>query len=562
MSWRDRARPVTEPTQPSWRDRAVPVVESAPEPMSQGESAILGGIKGLSQNYIDEIAGGLEAAGSIVGLRGLGGKFSDIRLETDEEDQQSLRDIYAGARDAKREVYQKAQEDNPATFATTNIAGNVASSLAVPIRPQTVKGAAALGAGLAGVQGFGEAEGELGDQLLDAGRTAAVGGVLGGTLQGAANAIRPIAEGARNVAAREAYRTTGGLKTDINKLYNMTPEDIGNELLDRGLVKLGTKRGSGALAGRVDDELANFTSGQNKLLSALDEGAPQSFDVAQTVRKLREQVDDYINMGGASNRSYANALTKEADILEEVYLAKGRSRIDLKDATDLKRAFDQGGKFQSPLSEAASVEAARAARGGIKRQIDDTISNIADPSVAARYEQSRTGASRLMSAKSALEQAKARETANKTFGLTDLLSGGAGATIGAVTGGPGAIAGVAFGIGANKAITNYGASTSAVLLRKASDLVKQYGVDEAAKRLASAVGASTASQIMGQIQEQPKKGMDLKARVSQMPQQYQQVFERASQRGSNAAAVTHHTLFSKDPEYRRMMQEMDEQQEQ
>lgn len=562
MSWRDRATPVTEAPRSSWRDRATPVVPET----SQAESAILGGIKGLSQNYIDEIAGGLEAAGSLLGVRGVGGSFSDLRLESDEEDAQSLRQIYEQARDAKRAAYDKAQADNPTTFAATNIAGNVASSLAMPIKsPKTIAEGAKVGAALAGVQGFGAAEGELQDQIVDTAKSAAAGGVLGGAFQAAAKTVKPLAEGARDLAARQAYRTTGGLKTDINKLYNMSPEDIGNELLDRGLVKIGTKRGSEALAGRVDDELAKFSSGQDKLLNALDEGAPQSFNVSETVKKLREQVDDYINMGGASNRSYANALTKEADILEEVYLAKGRSTISLKEATKLKRDFDKGGKFQSPLSEAASVEAARTARGGIKRQIDDTISQIADPSVASRYEQARTGASRLLSAKSALEQAKARETANKAFGITDLLGGAIGATAGAITGGPGAMAGVALGIAANKAITNYGASTSAVLLRKASDLVRQYGFDGAAQRMASLVGASTASQVMDQVKEQEDKkpkGVDLGKRVPRLPPQYQAVFDRASQKGGNAAAVTHHTLFSKDPEYRRMMQEMDEQESQ
>jgi phosphoribosylcarboxyaminoimidazole (NCAIR) mutase len=47
-----------------------------------------------------------------------------------------------------------------------------------------------------------------------------------------------------------------------------------------------------------------------------------------------------------------------------------------------------------------------------------------------------------------------------------------------------------------------------------------------------------------------------------MPPQYKQVFDRAAQKGGNAAAVAHHTLYAKDPEYRKLMQQMDEQQEQ
>jgi hypothetical protein len=59
-----------------------------------------------------------------------------------------------------------------------------------------------------------------------------------------------------------------------------------------------------------------------------------------------------------------------------------------------------------------------------------------------------------------------------------------------------------------------------------------------------------------------KKGIDLQRRIQYMPPKYKASFDRAVQKGGNAAAVMHHTLFAKDPEYRRMMQEMDEQQEQ
>jgi len=324
-----------------------------------------------------------------------------------------------------------------------------------------------------------------------------LGGVFGFAGGKAAQALKPTAEAAKSQAARSAYRTTGGLKSDINKLYNMTPEDVGNELLDRGLIKLGTKRGSTKLADDIGEELSKFRSGQDKLISGLDEVKPKSFDVGKIVQKLEAQADEFANMGGAGNRSYANALRKEAEILTET----GKKNISLAEALKLKRAFDQGGKFQSPLSEASAVEAARAARSTIKKEIDDTVSSIAGPQVTKAYEQTRQGASRLMSAKDALGQAEKRDIANKTFGLTDLLAGGGGAVIGAASGGGGAV-GLAAGVAANKLISNYGASTTAVMLKKASDILAKEGLAAGTRKLSAMYGADMAGTITEALQEQ------------------------------------------------------------
>lgn len=502
MSWKKtikEAEPETKEQAPSgWRD----TITDAPEQIPAAASAIQGAAAGASADFLDEIAGGLEAAGSTVGLRGLGGSFKDLRLETDEEDKQSLSDIYAQARDAKRQALKESAKQNPVAFGGGKLTGGVALGLATPINPATVKGATALGAGTGAVQAVGASESQSKLEMIkEALEGGALGGLFGAGAGGVAKALKPASKVAGDQASRSAYRTTGGLKTDINKLYNMTPDDVGRELLDRKLIKVGTRRGSEKLAERVQKEIADFSSGQEKLIKGLDKVKPKSFDVSKAVQGIRAQADEFASMAGSGNQAYAKALTKEADIITENYLKKGKRFIDLDEALSLKRAFDQGGKFQSPLSEASSVEAARSARGLLKRQIDDTVETIAGPQVSQAYEQTRQGASRLLSAKNALEQAKARDTANKTFGLTDMLGGAAGATAGAVAGGPAAVAGLAAGVATNKLISNFGASTTAVMLDKASKMLASEGLEQATRKLGAIYGADVANEILSATRE-------------------------------------------------------------
>lgn len=538
-------------------DQEMATLESAQSQTSPLESGIMGAAEGASLGWVDELAGALEAIGSNVGVRGLGGRLSDIRLETPEEDQATFADVYRQGRDLRRAAYEQARRENPAAFTAGKVAGGIASGVSVPASAVTSLGrGAALGAGIGATTGLGEAQGEVSDQLTAALTSGALGGAFGAGGAALSRAMTPAAQSAKEQAARSAYRVTGGLKSDINKLYNRTPEEIGQELLDRGMVTLGTKRGSRELSEKILQDLKKFRTGQDKFLQTIDDIVPGSFNVTKVINKLRNEAAAVRSMAGKPNQSYANALDEEADIIAELY--KDSPRISLQKALDLKRQFDKGGKYQSPLSEKASVEASRDARQIISKEIDDTVSQLVSPEAASAYNQTRQGASRLMSAKDALEQAQMREQANKTFGLTDLLSGGAGATIGAVSGGPAALAGIIGGIAANKAISNYGASTTALALQKAARALG----NAANQQAVAASGARFGGQLSGQnTQEQAsivKSAANLEQRIRFMPPQYRQVFERAVQKGGNAAAVMHHTLFSKDPEYRRIMQEMDE----
>jgi hypothetical protein len=123
----------------------------------RAESAFRGAVHGLSQSYVDELGGALEAAGASVGVRGVGSpNLTDIRLETDAEDQEPLADTYRNMRDRRRELNEAAHAAHPGFYTAGDLTGSVATGMAVP-GASSLKGSTAIGA----AQGLGRSGADL-----------------------------------------------------------------------------------------------------------------------------------------------------------------------------------------------------------------------------------------------------------------------------------------------------------------------------------------------------------------------------------------------------------------
>lgn len=157
-------------------------------------SAIRQGAQGITGGLSDELSGGIEAAGRVVGLKGLGGPIKDISLHEDGPTL-SVDDInaaYERGRNLEREGLKRDMEHNPVTSVGSQIVGGIVS----PINKIT-KGMGALktGATLGGVYGFGTSEADnVVDTAIDTGKGAAIGLGTGYVGQKIANAIAPTAE--------------------------------------------------------------------------------------------------------------------------------------------------------------------------------------------------------------------------------------------------------------------------------------------------------------------------------------------------------------------------------
>jgi len=180
---------------------------------NKAESTYRGAMHGLSGSYIDELGGALEAAGSTVGLRGVGSSdLTDIRLETDEEDKESLGDTYRGMRDKRRQHDKKAEASHPELYNGADIAGSVVSGMAIP--GSSLKAAAFTG----GSQGLGRSEADLTDPSLENYGQAAVDTAFGAATGYAGGlAAKGVAKGV-SVAAEKG---SGAIKTAHEYLKNV-----------------------------------------------------------------------------------------------------------------------------------------------------------------------------------------------------------------------------------------------------------------------------------------------------------------------------------------------------
>lgn len=245
MSWRDRIVDTAAPEkeQPkaksSWRDRIETIPEEPAPDVSKVDSFARGALDSASMGWLDELAGHLEAVGSKIGIRGLGGNsLSDIRFETDEEDKQSYDEIYESARDAKRKISKQAREANPNTYMAGEFAGGAASGLAAGgflaanakasglARNATTLGqrmaAGAAGSAVdAGVTGAGYSEGKNpGDVLKDAATSAAIGGVFGGVMPAVSAGISKVAP----AVTKKFNKAVLDLDEDVSDMLTRNPK--------------------------------------------------------------------------------------------------------------------------------------------------------------------------------------------------------------------------------------------------------------------------------------------------------------------------------------------------
>lgn len=161
---------------------------------SLATSAIRQGAQGITGGLSDELSGGIEAVGRVVGLKGLGGPIKDISLHEDGPtlSGDDISAAYERGRNLEREGLKRDMESNPITSVGSQVVGGIVS----PINKIT-KGMGALktGATLSGVYGFGTSEADnIIDTAIDTGKGAAIGLGTGYVGQKVANAIAPTAE--------------------------------------------------------------------------------------------------------------------------------------------------------------------------------------------------------------------------------------------------------------------------------------------------------------------------------------------------------------------------------
>jgi hypothetical protein len=272
---------------------------SKPKP-SMLESGLRGAAQGASLGFADEITGGVESL--------LTGK------------------PYDQARDESRAAYDAAQKANPGTYLAGDVGGAVASSM---IPGLNVAKAATIG-GRIGTAALGGALSGLGnskaDNALDMAKDTGTGAALAGGIQGAGEALVPVAKyGAGKLsqmlsqASENGSPTANRLLSRVAKFTSGVDDDAALRQIQRPLQTAAAEGDDfafnvGKKALQETEDLGS-TLGKN-VGKAKDEFLQQSgATVFPEAQSLKMRVEDFLRANKPSERGFSAISDKERDAL-------------------------------------------------------------------------------------------------------------------------------------------------------------------------------------------------------------------------------------------------------
>lgn len=312
--WRSRATKVEESTN-NWKSRAESVSLPVEQP-SILETAVGKLANGASLGFVDELAGGLEAAGQAAGVKGLGGKIKDIGL-TDEGptlDFDKLKQAYIQGRDKERLSQGAMSNAHPIVAGVSDLAGSIATLPATGA--VTLAGRVLTAAGLGAIAGLGSSQADLtqGD-FAGAAKDTAIGGALGGALQyGGEKIIAPALS-----KAGQWISESGPVKAIGKTLASVSPENTERYLARSGDVNKALELED---IGQYfkDDALEQF----QQHLGKLDSEAWKTLNTKPTLNKndILQMGDDFVQkiLGGKAGDLTRSAGTgADADRIKTIY---------------------------------------------------------------------------------------------------------------------------------------------------------------------------------------------------------------------------------------------------
>lgn len=456
-----------------WSDDKPGVVHSA------GDTALMHGIQGASAGFLDELSGATEAAGRAVGLQGLGGKLSDIRLSENGPtlDRQKLLDAYRQAKQKKLDLLSEQSNQNPGSA----MVGNVVGMFASPLNKVKGLGMAAEGAMLGGANALGYSDADLTKgEFSDAAKDTLIGAGTGYTIGRGAEKISPYAEKvlqkiaskSKDYANKFAAKALGAERGTFKSLGQKKVLDAGRQALDEGVL---TPLSS------TDDLISANKSVQkrggelmDKAYSAIDDAGASTFNPLDVASK----VDDSLSPTYRTpiNKSEVNQLENTVESI----LARGEKNIPIREAQKIKEeigavAFPRG---KRPFDPTPKQQMAMDAYEIVNKSIDDAVSSGSEAVNKAGLTDVLSRGKKLFgntkTSEKLLENKFAREQGNKFIGLTDAITGAGALGYGGVTDDWKTAGGIVVG---KKLLQKYGAQNAALVLDKVSKtLLKSPGM--------------------------------------------------------------------------------------
>lgn len=436
---------------------------------TQGEAALQGFGNGLSLGYLPHLQAMAEKPLA---------RIYDALMSTNVSE--DIDDDYVKRRDDWIKRQTKLAGDNPGTYGTANVAGNVVSGLALP-GGAAAKGASAgakvglsalYGGAVGGLTNPGDKEGEYNPtQFVDRAKNSAIGTAVGGGLAIAAQGVSKYAPDALDFAQRKLTEAAddrsasalGMTKALRKKLGDVKVREVGRSGLDNEVVTpLANTKKMLERAGELSDSSGDVIG---QTMEELDKQGIKAFNPLDVGTRVDSEIGNVYRheplFKGLSNQ-YENTL--------ETILNRGDQPISFADAQKLKEVLQQYGYKEG--AAAPGREIAQKVGGVVREELENSVEQgaqkLSNAEMAQKYLAAKKnyGASQHM--KTALENKLAAEQGNQggviggLFGLRNAGAKAMGAASGA--GLPGVVAGDVAATG----VRAFGNQTSAVAMDKAA----------------------------------------------------------------------------------------------
>lgn len=391
------------------------------------------------------------------------------------------------------QVYEAGARAHPIAHGLGEVAGTlvspineIAPGIEGAIAPETAVGrigAKALGgAGTVSLFGAGNALSEemLGDGQLNAEKLIAgaglgavlggVGGGLGGVLGEGLNAIKG-SESLEELANNRALKAAGAIQKDLKKLTPEEQQAIGQMLLDRGHVKMGSTAADSLESIEKDmEEQGQRIGGHIKVADAV---AKPDF------LGMQQRLSDF---GGSLNPLERNAIAPDLKATSEALTELEAKGAGFGDLNDIKGTLQAKAKW-TPNEDSVAGGMKRQLAGVFRDELDSQIAPALGSDAAKDFVDAKTLYGQLAKAQRFAQGAADRSLGNRAVSLTDYITG---AGITGLVGGPHGLAGGVLGAMANRVLREHGSSIIASLANKLAESPALSAVAEGfSKRLAA-----------------------------------------------------------------------------
>lgn len=356
---------------------------------------------------------------------------------------------YIQARDANIQRMQNQAQDYPKTALAGQIGGGVAGAALTPIPGlgaskgllSAIGKGAASGAVLGAVQNPGDVQGQVdplqaSDRLSNAQSGALTGGLIGGAVKGSQN-LATAASGLQDYAERKAFKSSGAMLKDFRQAFDKgRVNELGKTMLDQGLVKAGdtfenVAQKTEALRQQTGSQIGDiYKQIQGKIDNPQVNREVQAagFQPKANLDELKSLIKGKFE-GTPGGQAVIARVEGDLDQMAATY----GDKLGIKDALGIKHDWDNEVNFAKRQVDMPKYQqAATMVRNYIRDKMNNqanTVGQLVGTDLGDQLKAANRSYQNLSEISSIAQDRIARENANRMFGLTDTIAGGAGGAL-------------------------------------------------------------------------------------------------------------------------------------